>query len=174
MIIEEYNALKNILSEFRQEANNIESQIQSEEENIKDIDASLKAFTDAEPEDYKVFSPRKMENLHREEIASLRKEKSVYEGKNRELQNQKKIYEKYIPILEEILKYPPESREGEIVSAQELHDSSIRELDELVQRIETSSTHIVMNPIQAKQDFAVIGSCLKKTVDKMRDTVWIV
>ena len=76
--------------------------------------------------------------------------------------------------MENILKCPPPNRVKEPVAAQELHDSSIQTLDEIVQKIELSSTQIVMNPIQAKQDFAVIGSCLKKTVDKMRETVWIV
>lgn len=174
MIIEEYNILIQILTEFRQEISNMENEIQNNLECIRDIEASLKAFTDAEPEDFKVFSPRNMENLHKEEIAVLRKEKSVHEERNRELENRKRIFEKYIPSLEEILKSSPEIPAENKVSAQELHDSSIRDLDDLVQKIEKSSTHIVMNPLQAKQDFAVIGSCLKQTVDKMRNTVWIV
>lgn len=174
MRMEEYRTLKNILLEFRQEVETIEKQIQEDLEYIREKEVSLKALTGDEPEDFKVFSPRKPETLHKAEIERLRKEKSVYEGKNRELENRKSIFEKYIPIFEDIVKCTPEESKEERISAQELHDSVMCDLEKLVQKIESSSTHIVMNPIQAKQDFAVIGSCLKNTIDKMKNTVWIV
>ena len=59
-------------------------------------------------------------------------------------------------------------------TAEELHDASIRDLEQLACKIEQIGALIVRNPIQARQDLAVIGRSLTETVNKMRDTVWIV
>ena len=174
MVIEEYDALQKILSEFRQEVNTIEEQIQRDMECIRDREASIQAFTDAEPEDFKVFSPRKMEAVHREEIERIRQEKSVCENRGRELKEKKEFLVKYIEKLEKILK----CRKKDIIKGneaeRELQDTVIHDLDQLVHKIEQSSSQIVGNPVQAKQDFAVIGQSLKENVDKMRDTVWLI
>lgn len=174
MKLDDYNALKGMLSEFRQEVKDIDMQLQTDMERIRDIDARLKVFRDAEPEDFKVFSPRKMETVHREEIERIREEKSVYEKNDRELNGKKEFLLKYISKLEGILKCQKKDSILEKEEAEELHDACIRDLEQLVHKIEQSSALIVRNPIQARQDFAVIGRSLKENVDKIRDTVWIV
>ena len=104
MRLEDYNALKEMLSEFRQEVQEIEAELNSDRERIRDIDARLKAFHDAEPEDFKVFSPRKMETVYREEIEQIREEKCAYESHDRELNGKKEFLARYIDKLEKILK----------------------------------------------------------------------
>ncbi len=174
MRLDDYNALKEMLSEFRREVTEIEEELYSDTERIRDMDARLRVFTDAEPEDFKVFSPRKMEAVHREEIKRIRQEKSVCENRGRELKEKKEFLVKYIEKLEKILK----CRKKDIIKGdeaeRELQDTVIHDLDQLVHKIEQSSSQIVGNPVQAKQDFAVIGQSLKENVDKMRDTVWLI
>lgn len=174
MRLDDYNALKEMLSEFRREVTEIEEELYSDTERIRDMDARLRVFTDAEPEDFKVFSPRKMEAVHREEIERIRQEKSVCENRGRELKEKKEFLVKYIEKLEKILK----CRKKDIIKGdeaeRELQDTVIHDLDQLVHKIEQSSSQIVGNPVQAKQDFAVIGQSLKENVDKMRDTVWLI
>lgn len=174
MRLDDYNALKEMLSEFRQEAEEIETEFLSDRERVREIDARLKVFKEAEPEDFKVFSPITMETMHREEIERIRKEKSFYESHDRELSGKKEFLDRYIEKLEKIVK----CRRKDIIqgkeTAEELHDASIRELEELADRIEQGSAQIARNPIQARQDFAVISRCLKDTADKIRDTVWII
>lgn len=174
MRLDDYNALKEMLSEFRREVTEIEEELYSDTERIRDMDARLRVFTDAEPEDFKVFSPRKMEAVHREEIKRIRQEKSVCENRGRELKEKKEFLIKYIEKLEKILK----CRKKDIIKGdeaeRELQDTVIHDLDQLVHKIEQSSSQIVGNPVQAKQDFAVIGQSLKENVDKMRDTVWLI
>lgn len=174
MRLDDYNALKEMLSEFRQEVKDIETQLLADRERILEIDGRLKFFQDTEPEDFKVFSPRKMETVYREEIEQIREEKSGYESHDRELDGKKEFLSKYIDKLEKILKCRKKDLYQETETAEELHDASIRDLELLVCKIEQSSAQIIRNPIQAKQDFAVIGQSLKETVDKMRDTVWII
>ncbi len=174
MRLDDYNTLKEMLSEFRREVTEIEEELYSDTERIRDMDARLRVFTDAEPEDFKVFSPRKMEAVHREEIERIRQEKSVCENRGRELKEKKEFLVKYIEKLEKILK----CRKKDIIKGneaeRELQDTVIHDLDQLVHKIEQSSSQIVGNPVQAKQDFAVIGQSLKENVDKMRDTVWLI
>ncbi len=174
MRLDDYNALKEMLSEFRREVTEIEEELYSDTERIRDMDARLRVFTDAEPEDFKVFSPRKMEAVHREEIERIRQEKSVCENRGRELKEKKEFLVKYIEKLEKILK----CRKKDIIKGdeaeRELQDTVIHDLDQLVHKIEQSSSQIVGNPVQAKQDFAVIGQSLRENVDKMRDTVWLI
>lgn len=174
MRLDDYNTLKEMLSEFRREVTEIEEELYSDTERIRDMDARLRVFTDAEPEDFKVFSPRKMEAVHREEIERIRQEKSVCETRGRELKEKKEFLVKYIEKLEKILK----CRKKDIIKGdeaeRELQDTVIHDLDQLVHKIEQSSSQIVGNPVQAKQDFAVIGQSLKENVDKMRDTVWLI
>lgn len=174
MRLDDYNALKEMLSEFRREVTEIEEELYSDTERIRDMDARLRVFTDAEPEDFKVFSPRKMEAVHREEIERIRQEKSVCENRRRELKEKKEFLVKYIEKLEKILK----CRKKDIIKGdeaeRELQDTVIHDLDQLVHKIEQSSSQIVGNPVQAKQDFAVIGQSLRENVDKMRDTVWLI
>ena len=174
MRLDDYNTLKEMLSEFRREVTEIEEELYSDTERIRDMDARLRVFTDAEPEDFKVLSPRKMEAVHREEIERIRQEKSVCENRGRELKEKKEFLVKYIEKLEKILK----CRKKDIIKGneaeRELQDTVIHDLDQLVHKIEQSSSQIVGNPVQAKQDFAVIGQSLKENVDKMRDTVWLI
>ena len=174
MRLDDYNTLKEMLSEFRREVTEIEEELYSDTERIRDMDARLRVFTDAEPEDFKGFSPRKMEAVHREEIERIRQEKSVCENRGRELKEKKEFLVKYIEKLEKILK----CRKKDIIKGneaeRELQDTVIHDLDQLVHKIEQSSSQIVGNPVQAKQDFAVIGQSLKENVDKMRDTVWLI
>ncbi len=174
MRLDDYNVMKGMLSEFRQEVKGIDIQLQADMERIRDIDARLKAFRDAEPEDFKVFSPRKMETVYRDEIEKIREEKSVYENNDRELKGKKEFLIKYIDKLESLVKCRRKDSFLDKEEAEELHDTCMRNLEQLVKKIEQSSVQIVSNPIQARQDFAVIGQSLKETVDKMRDTVWIV
>lgn len=174
MRLDDYNVLKEMLSEFRQEVKDIETELGSDMERIREIDGRLKFFHDTEPEDFKVFSPRKMETVYREEIERIREEKSGYESHDRELNGKKEFLVKYIEKLEKILKCRKKDLYQEAETAEELHNASIRDLEALVCKIEESSALIVRNPIQARQDFAIIGQSLKETADKIRDTVWIV
>ena len=142
MRLDDYNTLKEMLSEFRREVTEIEEELYSDTERIRDMDARLRVFTDAEPEDFKVFSPRKMEAVHREEIKRIRQEKSVCENRGRELKEKKEFLIKYIEKLEKILK----CRKKDIIKGdeaeRELQDTVIHDLDQLVHKIEQSSSQI--------------------------------
>ena len=174
MVIDDYNALKDMLQELRREVKALKKQMETNTERILEIERRLKVFNDAEPEDFKVFSPRTMEAAHREEIRQIKDEKARLEEQNKELNQRRETQGRYARTLEKVLKFREESSCMEREEADRLHRESMEALDQTVQKIEQSSALIVKNPTQARQDFAVISREIRETVDRIRDTVWIV
>ena len=79
MISKDYEALRGLLEEFRREAAQLDAQIDDTARKIREAEAFLAVYTDSQPDDIRVFSPRKAEILYKEEIRQKEKEKSVYE-----------------------------------------------------------------------------------------------
>ncbi len=174
MVKEDYYTLKEVLTELRREIKDLKKKIMANTERIVEIDSRLKVYRDAEPEDFKVFSPRNAEAVHREEIQQIKKEREALEEQNREWNQRKATLGKYAGKLEKVLKSRDENSCLERETADSLQSSSIEALEHLVHKIEQSSSLIPKNPVQARQDLAVIGRNLQETVDKIRDTVWII
>ena len=103
MKLESYRELKEIVSELKQEVIDIENQMETDKKRIRDIDARLKVFRDAEPEDFKVFSPRNMEILHRDEIYVMKEEKSEYEKREIEFGRRKDSLTAYMKKIQNII-----------------------------------------------------------------------
>ena len=167
MRLEDYEELCEMLGELRQEAVELELQIDRNLRYIREAEAHLTAFMGSEPDDVKVFSPRKTETVHRSEIGRIKSEKSVYEEQNKELEKRKNILDKRIAGFEEIL--DRQSRENsKNRKEEERQEICPEELDELISKIEKSSACIDRNPIQAKQDFALTVRYLRAFSDKVR------
>ena len=76
---EDYQALQEMLKEFREEAAELQARIEKYEERVKEAELYLKAIQDSEPEDRKVFSPRRVEVLYKEEIGRIKEQKALHE-----------------------------------------------------------------------------------------------
>ena len=63
MLIDDYI---DVISELKQEVIKLDNQIDCNSRSMREADVYLENFE--EPEDVKVFSPRNMETVHREEI----------------------------------------------------------------------------------------------------------
>lgn len=165
MVLEDYDALCEMLKEFGQEAEEINSQIERNQIRIKEAEAHLNALKNLEPDDVKVFSPRKAEILYKEEIEKIGQEKYLCEKQNQDLYGRKALLENRIKGLTCILN-------RQIHTPQmEQYEAFIEELEELVQKIQKSSMSIDKNPMQSRQDFAIIVRCLQNLADRMRDSV---
>ena len=171
MKLENYNTLKEMLLEFKRELGETDREIALHLRYIKEAEAHLKAFTEAETEDFKVFSPRKMEIIHKEEIDKIRNEKSFYEERNRELYRRKEYLDRRILKLTDIL----EKESGDLVLQEEkkpdLYSDHAKDLEEFALKIQKGIGYIESNPVQAKQDFIIIAKCLKETAGRIRNSV---
>ena len=170
MTLDDYNTLNEMLQEFRRESEEMSVEIDCNLRHIREAEVYLKAFTELESDDYKVFSPRKAGIIHKEEIEKIRGEKAGYEEKNRELSRKREILTARIAKLENVLRRQNYDFDSQTGAARELQHEVVQKLEELVHKMELSSVGIDRNPIQARQDFAIIGKCLKEIVDKIRDT----
>ena len=103
MLLDDYNTLNEIVRELRQEAAEIDAQIEYNNRCIREADKYVNKITRSESDDYRVFSPRKPENLYKDEINRTIWEKSEYEEQNRNLVQKKDIIYDRIHRLEKIL-----------------------------------------------------------------------
>jgi len=81
--IEVLEEVLNVLEEEKEKFYNLLSQ---NEFRIEEINSYLRELSKREDEDFKVFSPRNVENKHREQIEADTSEKKRYEEENKEYQ----------------------------------------------------------------------------------------
>ena len=179
MNLDNYNILKGIVKELRRELTELENEIQYNLRCMKEADIYVHSFLDEESADFKVFSPRNNENVHKNEIERTYQERDGYEEKNRYLNSKKEILCKRIEQLENIL----HRRELDLTVlnmqeedrqriARDLHDTSLQNLAHLVHKIELSSLYIDKDPVKAKLELSVVSKILKETIDEIRNTIF--
>lgn len=179
MILDNYNILNEILRELRQEMSDLEERLQYNLRCIKEAETYAKSFIESESDDYKVFSPRNTELLHKEEIQRAYDEKSSYEEQNQELYHKKNILSSRIERIELILKRETPGltvlniqEEDRQRIARDLHDTSLQNLAHLVHQIELSGMYIDQDTVRAKLELSVVNKKLKETIDEIRNTIF--
>lgn len=179
---DQLKTLDELLKDRLQEKKKIEKELSKNLNRIKEIDTFLDSMTEAS--DFKVFSPRTAESLHREEIKEVREEKDKLEINNDSYY--KKIgkiegdIERISFLIEEhkktkgnlhlIILDMQEKERGRI--ARELHDSSIQNLTHLIHGLELSSLYIDKDPIQAKLELESCSKNLRGIIDEMRMVIF--
>lgn len=169
MKLEDYYVLNEMLGEFRREAADLEAQMNHCERRVKEAEAHLKVFEDQESDDRKVFSPRKAGVLYKEEIERIRKEKSACEEERQYLSEKKSIVDGRIKRIFGVIDGQEKSFTVQEKTDNRILDATVESLDELTERIEKTCLQIQRNPIQARQDFAIIAKSLRETTDKIRN-----
>lgn len=177
MIIDDYNILIDVINELKQEISNLDVQIDHNTRCIKEEDIYLKNFS--EPEDSKIFNPRNVETVHRDEIQRTLQSKEDYVRQNEQLNKKRDVLCARVNKLEKILnrqnhklnvlKIQEEDRKR---IARELHDTSLQNLTHLIHKIELCSMYIDRDPIQAKLELSIINKHLKETIDEIRGTIF--
>lgn len=161
MTLEDYQALHEMLEEFRLEAGELQARIEEHARYIREAKMHLRAIVDSEPEDRKVFSPRKAEVLYKEEVKKIEKGKALHEEARQRLCEEKAVIEGRIARLEAVCRHQREPAGGR-------WEGSLTDLEKIADRIQGSSSYIDRNPIQARQELAIIAKSLKETVARMR------
>lgn len=179
---DQLKTLDELLKERLQKKKKIEKELSKNLNRIKEIDTFLDSMTEAS--DFKVFSPRTVESLHREEIKEANEEKERFKNSNnyyyKQLGKLEGDIERISFLIDEHKKTTNnlhlmilDMQEKERVRiARELHDSSIQNLTHLIHGLELSSLYIDKDPIQAKLELESCSITLKKAIDEIRDTVF--
>ncbi len=162
MTLEDYQVLHEMLEEFRREAGELQARIEEYAAYIREAELHLRAIVDSEPEDRKVFSPRKAEVLYKEEIQKIEKQKALHEERRLRLCEEKSVIEGRVARLEAVCRHQREP-------AGSRWEGSLTDLEKIAERIQGSGSYIDRNPIQARQELAIIAKSIKETVARMRE-----
>lgn len=178
--------LEELLDENFQEKKKIDDVIQKNLNRIAEIDVFIDSIKSNEGTDFKVFSPRSAESIHREELLKVEEEK-------KELENSNNYYYKQLgkaeSRLEKISFLIKEEKDNDFTDnmqmtilsiqekersriARELHDSSLQNLAHLIHSIELGSLFIDQDPVRAKLEFTSCSENLKKIINDIRDTIF--
>lgn len=172
---EDFNVLKDILAEFDREAREIEAKEDFNLRCIREAEAYINGMLDSETDDFKVFSPRKAEIIHKEELEEARAKISACKEKNNALSQRRELLKGYREKVKNIWKRLEDesSLQTKGEEAEELRKDSVKRLEDLAQKIDSAVSCMEKKPVQAKQDLLIAGKNLKEIADKMRDTVWL-
>jgi len=179
MFLNNYNILNGILRELHQEIAVLDEEIQYNSRYIRESENYVKSFTKYETDDIKVFSPRRVEVKHGDELKRFHDEASFYEEKNKELNHKRDILYSRINRLETILKREKsditvleiQERDRQRI-ARDLHDTSLQNLTYLIHQIELSSLYIDKDPVRAKLELSVVSKKLGKVINEIRNTIF--
>ena len=164
----------------------IQDMLQGNLNRLDEISVFFSNVEQSETIDYKVFSPRNAENIHRNKIAELKSEKEKLQNSNNYYYEKLKKYDKQLNDIEELIKSISDDEKNQyrnltildiqekerIRIARELHDSSLQNLTHIIHEIELSSRFIDQDPIRAKLELASCSQNLKHTIDEIRDTIF--
>ena len=167
MTLEDYAFIRGMLQDFRGEAQKLEVQIAEHLGLIREAEAHLRAFEDKEPEDKKVFSPRRTEALHKERMDRIKEEKASHEESCREMSARKAVIDRRVERIESVLSHEEKELSSHKEAEEGRRSAALKSMEELIDRIEKSSSYMERNPVQARQDLAIIAKSLREAVDDL-------
>lgn len=97
-----YDEFKNLLDRLHEEKDDIEKQISDNTLQIMEAQSYAKEILDREEEDFKVFSPRKIEDIYKEELEKSNVKQSDYENRNHVLINRREKLDSILLVLENV------------------------------------------------------------------------
>lgn len=177
---EVYNVLTEIISELRQYRNNIDEKLRDNVCHIKEAEAYAQTFLGSESEeDIKVFSPRNIDSVYKNEIENIENKKSKYEEENKLLIQRKNDLSSRIERIEQILENETDNltvlsiqEEDRKRIARDLHDTSLQNLTHLIHQIELSGLYIDKDPLRARIELSIVNKRLKEIIEEIRNTIY--
>lgn len=173
--------LEEIKSGFVEEKEDLTKKLQLNKDQIYEIDRYVDSLIHNEEADYKVFSPRNIEDVYKEQINEKYVQKENIENENQYHYHRLNLINDKIEKIDSVIKklnvrhglnslnIQEEDRQR---IANELHDTSLQNLAHLVHTIELSSMFIDQDPIRAKLELATTSAQLKKVIDDIRETIF--
>lgn len=184
-----YDILQNMLLDFQTEQSELQHQLNQNLERIREAEYYLKTIYEKEDSEFKMFSPRNVENVQKDEIERTNSEIEKYRKENIETSHSLHIIETKIQNLKKVLddekqyteEGTSEKREYHILEIQEadrqriardLHDTALQNLTYLIHKIELSGMFIDQDPLRAKLELSVISKNLKSVIEEIRSTIF--
>ncbi len=176
-----YKKLSHLLQELEQEKREIEEKINDNLLKIKEFDIYTASILEKEDRDFKVFSPRDAESIHKEEFERIKREKLSCLAENERLHQRRDILISRVATVKDILEEEKDlsnlmalsiQEEDRQRIARELHDTSLQNLAHLIHKIELSSLFIDQDPVRAKLELSVVNKNLREIIEEIRCTIF--
>ena len=178
---DDYTSLNDMFIALMEAEDSLNRELKKNLSRISEIDAYLKLLHDQEEEDFKFFSPRNVEEIHKESIAIQKEEKSKLEEENRSLYSKLNKVAGFAKGLQRAMDADISFNKLEILDVQEkerqriardLHDTSLQNLTHLVHKLELASIYMDRDVVQAKLELATINKNLKEVIEDIRNTIF--
>ena len=178
---EEYTSLNEMYIALIEEENNLNGRIKKNLLRISEIDAYLQLLNNKKEKEENIFSPRNVEEVHKESIAIQQEEKDQIEEENRKLYSRLDKVSSFANGLQMAMEGESSFNKWEIFDVQEkerqriardLHDSSLQNLTHLVHKVELASVYIDKDAVQAKLELATVNKSLKQIIDDIRSVIF--
>ena len=166
---------------FVNEAADLQKKININLMSIAEIDEYINSIYEKEGEDFKVFSPRSVDNLYKDDLDAHREKKNILEIDNRCMYKRLNVLNSYIDTLKDVLYEKAPTKNLSVLDIQEkerqriardLHDTSLQNLAHLVHKIELASMYIDKDVFEAKMELATIHKSLKAVIEEIRNTIF--
>lgn len=184
--------ISEVYRSLKEEQDNILQKVNQNLSRIEEIEKYLQSLLEKENTDYKVFSPRTVETIYKDQIDSCNSEKFDLEKENKIYYKQINKIGRYINDLENVLKEDkqeqPEEKKLEtnnvnlqIIDIQEkerqriardLHDITLQNLTHIVHKLELSSAFMDQDLLRAKLELAAIQKNLRTTISDIRNIIF--
>jgi two-component system sensor histidine kinase DegS len=189
-----YDIILDLLSNLKIEFKELKSTIDHNNTRISEIENYISSCLNEEDLSYKVFSPRNVETVHKNEFESLRSEADSLQELNFNMYERLDILQSQINQLQTVLNFEKDSekRIGNIDPhfklnsfgiikiqekerrriARDLHDSSLQNLAFTIQKLDLASLYIDQDPLRAKLELSVISKGIRDIIEDIRSTIF--
>jgi len=160
-----YEELIGLLAELNTERNDIQKEIDDNTLQIIEARSYTKEILDREEEDFKVFSPRKIEDIYKEELEKSNVKQVNFENRNSVLIQKKEKLDSIISVLEKV-----SSEVGGVFHPDTVDDVSEKNID-VVEENNENSTSLKDEIIDQKnlhQDDDTINDTINKSVKNLQ------
>lgn len=174
-------SLKEMQYNLFAEAEELKKRINENLFRIAEINKYLDSIYSREEENFKVFSPRNVEHIYRDDISIHKSERDSLEINNRSLYSRLNKVNAYMSTVNELASKNSSARNFEVLNIQEkerhriardLHDTSLQNLSHLLHKVELTSMYMEKDVLQAKLELATVSKGLKEVIEEIRNTIF--
>jgi hypothetical protein len=178
-----YNELNRVLQELYKIKDHLQSQIDENTVRIKEVQNYTQGILSKEEEDFKVFSPRKVENTYKKELEESRLKQADYENQENQLLGKReklnalinvmqKIAEEDRPTVSDVQKPNSLPKKKTHKHEQPVDDKGLLEdisqqLNHLIDKIEVSTKFVIHDPVRTKTELKLVNENLKKIIHEI-------
>ena len=152
--------LEEVLDVLEDERKRFLDLVNQNEFRMEEINSYLRELSKSEDEDFKVFSPRNVENMHREQIEADVSEKKKYEEENKEYLKKISFLKKLIDKVNIVIANLQYEEEPDIPEENKNEDKDTLESDHIAHQILNCVSFITPDADRAKVELTALAKKL--------------